>query len=107
MDRQQVRHGQIRRNLVREQVVAPRYALTDRIQTAEPLANHPVFFSRGSLTRLGLVRQLKQMLPMLSLVLVQKQAKQVFGLGVACRLIRYPYRRRYRTDQPDIRQAPR
>ncbi|QQO51985.1 MAG: hypothetical protein N838_24805 [Thiohalocapsa sp. PB-PSB1] len=44
--------------------------------------------------------------------MVQKQAKQVFGLGVACRLIRYRYRRRYRyqrryrrryrTDQPDI-----
>jgi len=33
--------------------------------------------------------------------MVQKQAKQVFGLGVACRLIRY------RTDQPDIRHAPR
>jgi hypothetical protein len=30
------------------------------------------------------------------LVMVQKQAKQVFGLGVACRLIRYRYRRRYR-----------
>ncbi|QQO54654.1 MAG: hypothetical protein N838_16250 [Thiohalocapsa sp. PB-PSB1] len=55
----------------------------------------------------------------LYLVMVQKQAKQVFGLGVACRLIRYRYRRRYRyryqrrhrrryrTDQPDIRQAPR
>ena len=41
-------------------------------------------------------------------VMVQKQAKQVFGLGVACRLIRYRYRRRrrYRTDQL-IRQAPR
>jgi len=33
------------------------------------------------------------------LVMVQKQAKQVFGLGFACRLIRYRYRRRYRTDQ--------
>jgi hypothetical protein len=30
------------------------------------------------------------------LVMVQKQAKQVFGLSVACRLIRYRYRRRYR-----------
>ena len=40
------------------------------------------------------------------LVMVQKQAKQVFGLGIACRLIRYPYRHRYRTDQL-IRQAPR
>jgi hypothetical protein len=39
--------------------------------------------------------------------MVQKQAKQVVGLGVACRLIRYRYRRRYRTDQPAIRQAPR
>jgi hypothetical protein len=49
--------------------------------------------------------------PISILVMVQKQAKQVFGLGVACRLIRYRYRyryqRRYRTDQPAIRQAPR
>jgi hypothetical protein len=37
--------------------------------------------------------------------MVQKQAKQVFGLGVACRVIRYRYRYRYRTDRPDIRQA--
>jgi hypothetical protein len=44
--------------------------------------------------------------------MVQKQAKQVFGLGVACRLIRYRYRyryryrRRYRTDQPAILKLP-
>jgi hypothetical protein len=31
-----------------------------------------------------------------SIVMVQKQAKQVFGLGIACRLIRYRYRYRYR-----------